>query len=542
VIFGATPVDHALGAVLAHAVKLPGQPLRKGRVLSAADVSALTEAGIAEVIAARLEPGDVPEDLAAARAAALLGGSGISIGEAFTGRVNLFAETRGVLVLDRAAIDGLNGLDQSLTLATLEPYSVVVARQMVATVKVIPFAVPEAVLAAWAGQARPLRVAPFRGRPVGLIQTRLPTLKETVLDKTVEVTRQRLAALDCTLLGEMRVAHRAAEVAAAIGAMRDRGAELVLVAGASAIVDRRDVIPTGIVGAGGAVEYFGMPVDPGNLMLIGRVGDMPVLGLPGCARSPKLNGFDWVLHRVIADLPIGPQEIAGLGVGGLLAEIPSRPLPRAEIDRPTSAAAAAQPRIAAIVLAAGQSRRMGRNKLLIEIDGSAMVVRAVDAALASAAGPVIVVLGHQADAVRGLLAGRDVVLVENPDFAQGLSTSLKRGLAAVPATADGAVVCLADMPGIGRQLIDRLIAGFNPVEGREIILPTRNGKRGNPVLWGRRFFPELTSVTGDTGAKHLIGAYPEYLIEIEASDDAVLTDLDTPEALAAWTSATGETF
>jgi molybdenum cofactor cytidylyltransferase len=530
VIFGEIAVAEALGVVLAHAVKLPGQAMRKGRVLAEADLALLRAAGIAQVIGVRLEPGDVAEDRAASRAAAGLVGPGVSAGEAFTGRVNLFAEAHGLLVFDPAAIDRLNALDESITVATLSAYAPVTPRQMVATVKIIPFAAPETALGAWESLSAALRVAPFRGRAVGLIQTRLPGLKASVLDKTVEVTRARLAALDCTLLAEARAPHRSEGVAAAIRAQIDAGAALVLVAGASAIVDRRDVIPAGIVAAGGTVEHFGMPVDPGNLMLTGAVGAVPVLGLPGCARSPKLNGFDWVLQRVIADLPVGRAELAKLGVGGLLAEIPSRPLPRAEIGH----APPSRPRIAAIVLAAGQSRRMGRNKLLIELDGAALVERAVDAALASAADPVIVVLGHQAAEIAARLGDRRIVTVVNPDYAQGLSTSLKRGLAAVPETADGAVVCLADMPGIGRELIDRLIAAFNPVEGREIIVPVHQGKRGNPVLWSRRFFPELQTVTGDTGAKHIVGAYPEYLTEIEASDDGVLIDLDTPEALAAW--------
>src|SRR5579859_6110897 len=308
---------------------------------------------------------------------------------------------------------------------------------MIATVKVIPFAAPEAALAAWESTAAPMRVAPFRGRTVGLVQTRLPGLKASVLDKTVEVTRTRLAGLECTLRAEERVEHRSEAVARAIRSQLDLGAELVLIVGASSIVDRRDVIPEAIVAAGGEVVHFGMPVDPGNLMLVGRIGAVPVLGLPGCARSPKMNGFDWVLQRLIADLPVGSRELAGFGVGGLLAEIPSRPLPRAAIDHATPS----RPRIAAIVLAAGQSRRMGRNKLLIEIDGTALVERAVDAALASQASPVIVVLGHQADEITARLAGRPVVAVQNPDYAQGLSTSLKRGLAAVPADADGAVIC-----------------------------------------------------------------------------------------------------
>ncbi|HVJ53232.1 MAG TPA: molybdopterin-binding/glycosyltransferase family 2 protein [Aliidongia sp.] len=533
--FGQTFLADAEGAILAHAVRLPGQQFRKGRVLSRADLDALEAAGITEIIAARLDPADVPEDRAATRAAMPLVGTGIARGEAFTGRVNLFAETHGLLVLDRDGIDTLNRIDQSVTVATLEPFAPVTPRQMVATIKIIPFAAPEAVIGTWEASARPLKVAPFRGRPVALIQTTLPGLKPGVLDKTVEITRRRLEGIGCTLMAETRTEHRPEPVGTAIRAMIDQGAELVLVAGASAIVDRRDVIPAGIVEAGGAIEYFGMPVDPGNLMLTGHVGEVPVLGLPGCARSPKLNGFDWVLQRLIADLPVGPAELAGLGVGGLLAEIPSRPLPRAEIGR---AQPPSRPRIAAIVLAAGQSSRMGRNKLLIEIDGASMVERAVDAALASAASPVIVVLGHQADSVRARLAGRKVVLVKNPDYAQGLSTSLKRGLAAVPDEADGIVVCLADMPGIGQRLIDRLIAAFNPLEGREIIVPSRDGKRGNPVLWGSRFLPELATVSGDTGAKHLLGAYPEYLVEIVAEDDGVLTDLDTPEALAAWRART----
>jgi molybdenum cofactor cytidylyltransferase len=533
VIFGPVATEDALGAILAHAVHLPDQVLRKGRALSEADLTALAAAGIGAVIAARLEGTDVAENRAASRAAAGLIGEGVAVGQAFTGRVNLFAERHGLLVLDPPRIDELNEIDEAITLATLPAYARVTPRQIVATVKIIPFAVREKTLARWEGQASPLRVAPFRGRPVGLIQTRLPGMKESVLDKTAAVTRVRLEALDSSLLAEQRVAHRGDVVAEAIGRMVDRGAALVLIAGASAIVDRRDVIPAGIVAASGRIDYFGMPVDPGNLMLIGRLGEVPVLGLPGCARSPRLNGFDWVLQRLIADLPVGRRELAGLGVGGLLAEIASRPLPRGDIDRPPPA----RPRIAAIILAAGQSRRMGRNKLLIEIDGSSLIERAVDRALATQADPVIVVLGHQADDIAARLAGRAIVLVENPDYAQGLSTSLKRGLSAVPDEADGAVICLADMPGVAPQLIDRLIAGFDPGAGHEIILPVRNGERGNPVLWGRRFFPELHDIGGDTGARHLIGVYPDYVMEIEAADDGVLIDLDTPAALSAWHAA-----
>ena len=536
-IFGPLPIGQALGAVLAHAVGTGDRRLKKGRVLDALDLAQLEAAGIRQVVAAVLEADDVAEDAAATRAAARLFGPGLSAGTAFTGRVNLFAEAHGLLTLDRDEIDRLNRIDEALTIATLLPLAPVVPGQMVATIKIIPFAAPERHVAAWeaiAGARPPLGLVPFRSRPVSLIQTLLPGLKPSVLDKTVEVTRRRLATLGSPLVGERRVAHTAEAVALGLTLALAEGAQLVLIAGASAIIDRRDVIPAGLVAAGGRILHFGMPVDPGNLLLLGAHGEIPVLGLPGCARSPKLNGVDWVLQRLLADLPVGAAEITGLGAGGLLSEIPNRPLPRAEIgiqaETPPHRA-----RIAALILAAGQSRRMGaENKLLLEIDGKPMVRHVAERVLASAAQPVTIVLGHQPEAVKAALAGLDVGFVENPDYADGLSSSLKAGLAAVPESADGAIVCLGDMPGVSTDLVDRLIAGFNPVEGRAILAPTRGGRRGNPVLWARRFFDELMTLSGDTGAKHLIGTYGEFLTEIEAPDDGVLIDLDTPAALAAY--------
>ncbi len=268
-----------------------------------------------------------------------------------------------------------------------------------------------------------------------------------------------------------------------------------------------------------------------------------MLGLPGCARSPKLNGFDWVLRRLAADVPINRADIMAMGVGGLLTEIPSRPLPRAqaaaqaEIEAATRPGAPGTPKIAAIVLSGGQSRRMGaRNKLLAEIDGTPMVVRVVNAALASQAGPVIVVTGHQRGDITEALSGRDVILTDNPAYADGISTSLKAGLAAISDDVDGAMICLGDMPLVSADLLDRLIAAYNPTEGRAIVVPTREGKRGNPVLWDRRFFAEMGAVAGDVGARHMIGEYAEFVAEVETEDEAVLIDIDTPDALDSFSS------
>jgi len=534
--FGDTPLGEAQGAILAHGLKAGTRVFKKGRVLSEADIAALKAAGLASVTAARLEPGDVGENLAAGLLAQNLAGGNIRAAQGFTGRANLFAERAGLCLVERGGVDRFNAIDEAITLATLAPSSLVQEGQMVATVKIIPFAVPEdrvsACLSAIGATGKLLRVAPFFARRVALIQTKLPGMKDSILDKTLAVTRARLSALGSSSLDERRTGHNEAELASAIQAMLQQGAELILIAGASAIVDRRDVIPAAITACKGEIDQFGMPVDPGNLLLAAHIGPVPVLGLPGCARSPKENGFDFVLRLLLAGEKADAQAIRRLGAGGLLEEIASRPLPRGQVSE--DAAKPRLPRIAALVLAAGRSARMGAiNKLLIGVDGKKMVRRVAETALAAGLDPVIAVTGYERAKIEAALEGLAVTCVNNPDFVQGLSSSLKRGLAALPDDVDGVLVCLGDMPLISSADIGRILAAFNPGEGREIVVPTCSGKRGNPVLWSKRFFAEMRNLAGDTGAKHLIGVYPEAVAEVNTATDAVLTDIDTPQALAA---------
>jgi molybdenum cofactor cytidylyltransferase len=535
-IFGEIPLDEAEGAILVHSVRAGKLTFRKGRRLSAEDATALRAAGHERIVAVRLEAGDVGEDQAAAQLAEALAGPNLALGRPFTGRCNLHSQTAGLLVIDKARLDRINLVSEAITAATLAPFDVVAPKDLAATVKIIPFAVTRIDLErciAIAREGGPLiRVAGFRNRPVALIQTRLPGLKESVLDKTLEIMNGRLASLGAGPAVEVRCGHTVAAVAQAIADAKSSGAEMILIAGASAIADRRDVIPAGIERAGGTIEHFGMPVDPGNLLLLGRIGAVDAMGLPGCVRSPKLNGFDWVLQRRMADLPVGRGDIMGLGAGGLLKEIPSRPQPRA--GEPPAAPAPSGPHIAAVVMAAGRSSRMGgANKLLAEVDGQPMVRRVVMTALSSGAAPVFVVLGHDAHRVRAALRGCKVHFVDNPAYAEGMSTSLRQGLAALPADADGAVILLGDMPRIDQATIDRLIAVFDPTEGRSICVPVWNGKRGNPVLWARRYFAEMAEIAGDVGARHLIGEYADQVAEVPMPDDATLVDIDTPEALNA---------
>ena len=529
--FGAFPPAQAEGGIIVHSIRKDSLVIKKGTLIGKEEVAALEAAKIPAVTIARLEPGDISEDEAAGDIAAAVAGDGVRVDGAFTGRSNLFAESAGVLVVDHAAIDRLNEVDADITFATLEAFAPVVVGKMVATVKIVPFAIsPVARDAALkvARETKPLvRVAPYTVKKVGIISTVLPGLADKVIEKTLRVTADRLAPAGAKIIAEVRVPHETKALAAALDELLKLGAELVVVFGASAIADKRDVIPAAVEAIGGKVEHFGMPVDPGNLMLIGSANGHPVLGAPGCARSPKENGFDWVLARLLCGLPVTRHDIMGMGVGGLLMEIVTRPQPRTP-DKATGR------NIAAVILAAGRSTRMGGpNKMLAEVGGRPLVRIAVESALASQAKSVTVVTGHQRTQVEAALQGLSVKVVHNPDYAEGLSTSVKVGIATAPPDADGVIVCLGDMPQVDSALIDSLIAAFDPERGALVVVPTIDGKRGNPVVWSRRFFSELAGLQGDVGARHLIAGYPEAVVEVPVTGQGAFADVDTPDALAA---------
>ncbi len=522
------PLTEAEGAILAHSVRHHGGMFKKGRTLTADDIALLGSSGVTTVFAAKLAEDDMPEDEAAALVAKTVGAHGTTAQAPFTGRANLHATCHGLAIVDTERVRALNRLHESLTLATVQPFSVVEEREMVATVKVIPFAVPRPVLEkalAIIGDEPLVRVEAFRNKRAGLVITKLPQTKPSIVAKSEESIRERISTLGGTLEAVRIIPHGIAEVASAIKELQALQCDPILVFGASAIVDRGDIIPMAVTRAGGRVLHLGMPVDPGNLMMFGALGNVPVIGVPSCARSPKLNGFDWVLARVMADVPVTREDIMDMGAGGLLAEIPTRPSPREGKPKPQRA-----PRVAAIVLAAGQSSRMGANKLLAGVGGQPMIRRTV-AAMRQAADQTIVVTGRDAGLIEAALDGLPVTFVHNAQFAEGLSTSLKAGMEELPPDTDAAVIALGDMPLVQPDAVRRMIAAYSPAEHRSIVVPVFRGERGNPVLWGRQHFDALKHLEGDRGARVLFEGLSDEIVEVSMPDDGVLRDADTPEAL-----------
>ncbi len=531
--FGPVPVAEAEGAILAHSARLTGRILKKGHILTASDLGLFTDDGITEITVARLEKDDVGENDAAAAITKALAGQHVTTGKAFTGRCNLIADVQGLITFDRNRLDNINLADESVTIATMPTMDIASPAQLIATIKIIPFAIAKSVLDAVlkiAGEEPLVEIAPFELKKIGLILTRLPGMKESILDKTLQTAVARVQEFGSEITMEIRCEHTEKDVVDAITETNSKSCDIILIFGASAVVDRADVLPAAVVAAGGSVDHFGMPVDPGNLLFIGGIDDTPLVGMPGCARSPKLNGFDWVLWRLLANIPISSRDIMLMGSGGLLKEISERGQLRQDSSEPK--AQAREPKIAGLLLAAGSSRRMGKeNKLLTDVDGTAMVTRVAKQITASQAEGLMVVTGHEKDQVELALKNYATGFAHNPDFADGLSTSLKTGLRALPDNIDGAIVCLGDMPLVKAEHIDQLIRAFDPVEGRSICVPVHGRKRGNPVVWSKRFITEILSVTGDIGARHLLEEHADQVIEVAIEQDGVLFDIDTPDRL-----------
>lgn len=531
--FGRVPTGRTAGLILAHSVQAGPKRLKKGSVLSDADIKILLHAGIAEVTVAELDADDIHEDQAARLVGEHLLGTHISMTAPVAGRVNLVAGADGVLSVKPDIITAVNTVDEAITLATLPEFARVWKGTLLATIKIIPYGVARQSLEAAIAAAGPdaLKVSPFASGSYDLILTRTPGFKDSLLAKGRKAVQTRAASLGWGMQACVTVDHDRDCVAAALADCR---ADVVLILGASATSDRQDVIPAGLVGAGGQVIRFGMPVDPGNLLVLGRKAGQMVVGLPGCARAPALNGADWVLERLAAGLPITNDDFAKMGVGGLLKEIPGRIQPRALRKAATG-------RLCAVLLAAGASRRMGaENKLLRRINGVPLLRRSAQTLLASGVDECVVVIPPDAAAQRKALEGLRVTITEARDASLGMSASLRAGIAALHGDATAVLVALADMPDLTPEIVNRVIAAHDPSRGCLIVCPVDDeGRRGHPVLFDGRFLEPLQNLSGDRGARDILRAVPEAVCKIRLGA-AVTCDLDTPQDWQDWEAASGK--
>lgn len=524
------PVAETLQCYLAHSCRVGQRRVAKGTQIDASLIEQLQVADIHTITVAQLDASDVHEDAAAHELALALSGRHVTASTARTGRVNLHADAEGLFLFCRDTLLALNAVDERITCATLDENRWVTKGRMLATIKIIPYAVSrvqlDKVLGIVAQASQRLSIHVAHSKTVALIQTRLPSLKETVLDKTFEVTRQRLQQRGSLLLLERRCKHNTQALSTSIKDVMKQAPDCLIITGASAISDRADVIPQSIELAGGSVQRFGIPIDPGNLLLLAEIKGTTVLGAPGCARSPKDNGLDRVLDRLVCELPVHNDWLNTLSIGGLLDEDVTRPALRQEASPVHSGAA--QLRIGAFVLAAGHARQVAGKSHSTSIrspldvwQGKPIVEHVLSQLDQTEFERTLVVTGQNNSDIADLSLKDTTILINNPDWEKGLGYSIAAGVRQL-LDCDAIMVFLGNAPPVSTSTVEQLRQHYLAHPETRMLVPSHRGKPGNPVLISNVFFDSLLALRGDSGARFIQRCYPDSVKYLAVDDPMVL--------------------
>ncbi len=506
---------------MAHSLTVAGKKWHKGSTLTEENIKPLSALGVENVQVFLLGADDISEDEAAETAANHICGKGLNVVPVGRGRANLVATTDGIFIPDKA-IDSINLLDDAFSAASLPSHTAVYSGQLVATIKVVPYAVSKVVLSKLTTHDTMAQVHAYKKLKALAIVT-----GSDITDKIKHTLQHRLSRLNSNIEDYRVVAHNQTSVTEAINDLKRSDANLILLLGVSAISDHRDVIPAALEAANGKIIKLGIPTDPGNLLMLGQLCGKYVIGLPGCARSPALNGLDFVLERIAANLPLGHRELTLMGTGGLLKEMPERRVPRAPIIKTTSSTS-----ITSVVLAAGKANRaQGISKLLSKIKDRSVLETTITNIAKQSKSAIHVVTGHNAQALNDILTKLNVTVVHNAEYERGMGVSLASGIDSLKNKPSYAMICLADMPFIRADTYEKLTLAAQQAHEGAILIPTFHGKRGHPVVWHQQYFNKLIALNADIGGKQIIQEAREHVIEVPVEDAGILIDLDTPEML-----------
>lgn len=518
--FKEVAVVDAEGWTVAHSVELEDKRVPKNTIITGELQDILLAADIETVPAYRLEDGDLDENTAAHRIAHHLAGPHLRVGKPARGRCNLYADGPG-LFHAASEFHEVNRVDPAIGVATLPDMAPVSHGKLVATIKIIPYGLAAERIMSVESLATKLKILPFEPFEASIISS-----GAALNAKAFNTTKNRIESIQGKVRETLRSAHTVQGVAAALERQSTSDVDLILLSGLSAISDHRDVLPAALEKAGGTIIHLGMPVDPGNLLMLGTIKGKTVIGMPGCAKSPSINGFDWVLERFAARQPLTPEVIQSMGIGGLLKEPVDRPEPRAP------AKTASIEHTAVVLLAAGKSSRSGKtHKLLAQLDNKPVIEQTVISLKKAGFKDITVVTGARSGELEAALSGQQVSLVHNPDYETGMGSSLNVGIKSVNSDAIQCLICLADMPFVAPSTYQALVEAAGRHTESTIFAPSLKGKRGNPILWRRSMFDALSQVSGDIGGRQIMRENQHKICEVDVGDPGILIDLDTPEAL-----------
>lgn len=529
--FGEFPVYDALGIELTHPVKCQEKTLKKGRILTSADISLLKYAGVKTVIGVQFSSDDIHPETAADILLKTMAGDYLRYTTPDeNGYSEIFADIDGVFVFDRDRLNRFNAHSENIALTAVQPYMPVYKGQFVANLRLFGPAVTAETLneavTKISGTGPLLKIAPYAFCKIGFIRT--ISDKSRILPQDGEELEKRFGAYGFDVVFHDLCEHNSRQVEKAVRDAMDAQAEIVLVESPFPPLHRNDVVPKGFKEAAGDIDRLGWPMDMGLSLVIGHKNDVKLLGY--CAEDTNQPALDTLMRFLATKSLPEPAVFPTLALNGISLERMAKRITPPQMEKSVSVGAVSDSeKIAVLILAAGSSRRMiGSNKLLEPLNGLPMVECVVQSALSSQADYVAVVTGHDAKFIEKRLEKYDVKIVRNPDYVSGVLGSVRLGLAVLPPDIAGAVVLPADMPAFTEEYIDKLIDAFDFKAKRPpVVLPSFNSVRHNPVLWPRDLFKAVKIIPEDSHWTPALIEHSDYIREIVLKDDLPLTDINT---------------
>ena len=518
-------IQEAFGYLLMHSVFLKDGRIRKGKIIDKDDIAMMESSAIAKVHVGELEDDDISENYASGLIAKAIATNQFAISPTLSGKTNITSTADGLIEIDEGNVTKLNNLSPNIAVSTLNNHDVVYRGDHTVSVKIISFAISSYDLNKiinFLKRNSIVKLKKFKSMRFGVIYTIAKNEKRSLIEKTKKSIMSRISDYNSTIMDERVLPHDYASIKNNVVELLESNINCILLFLSTSITDVNDIVPTVINDLGGEIKSFGMPVDPGNLTLSGKINDIDIIVAAGSARSDSLNGFDWHLNCAHANIEVNQKMVNSLGVGGLLKDIDfavKRKRVSKTIDTKKS-------NIAAVVLCAGESKRMGnKNKLLLEVAGKSLIKNYIDNISKSNVSEIVIVTGHQSIEIEKELDGYEVKFIHNDRYREGMSTSLNTGINSLSKNINAAIICLPDMPMIGIYEINKLIEYYNPKIGNEICIATYNDQRGNPVLWDKKYFKKLMQITGDKGGRYLLPKFLEQSVEVKLGE-AVAFDVD----------------
>ena len=518
-------IQETFGCLLMHSVFLEDGRIRKGKIIDKNDIAMMERSDIEKVQVGELEDDDIGENAASGLIAKAIATNQFSVSPTLSGKTNITSIADGLIEIDEGNVTKLNNLSPNIAVSTLNNHDVVYRGDHTVSVKIISFVISSSDLDKilnFLKKNKIVKLKKFKSMRFGVIYTIAKNEKRSLIEKTKKSIMSRIGNYNSTIMDERVLPHNSASIKNNVVELLENNINCILLFLSTSVTDVNDIVPTVINDLGGKINSFGMPVDPGNLTLSGKINDVDIIVAAGSARSDSLNGFDWHLNCLHANIEVSQEMVNSLGVGGLLKDIDfavKRKRVSKTIDTKKS-------NIAAVVLCAGESKRMGnRNKLLLKVAGKSLIKNYIDNISKSNVSEIVIVTGYQSIEIERELEGYDVKFIHNEKYREGMSTSLNTGINSLSKNINAAIICLPDMPMIGIYEINKLIEYYNPKIGNEICIATYNDQRGNPVLWDRKYFKKLMQIKGDKGGRYLLPKFLEQSVEVVLGE-AVAFDVD----------------